>query len=126
MSLNRRDLLNLGAGLAAASASPALAGSKSAFKPSWESLAEGYKTPDWFRDAKLGIWSHWGPQCVPEYGDWYGRQMYQQGNPFYEHHVKTYGHPTKFGFMEFIPRWKAERWDPEGLFKNALWTTYET
>ena len=70
MSLNRRDLLNLGAGLAAASATPALAAPrKGGFQPSWESLAQGYKVPDWFRDAKLGIWSHWGPQCVPEYGD---------------------------------------------------------
>ena len=118
MALNRRDLLNLGAGLAAASAAPAFAGSKTGFQPSWESLADGYKTPDWFRDAKLGIWSHWGPQCVPEHGDWYGRQMYIQGNPFYEHHVKTYGHPSQFGFMEFIPRWKAERWDPESLMKK--------
>ncbi|MBO9560107.1 MAG: alpha-L-fucosidase [Caulobacter sp.] len=119
MSLNRRDLLNLGAGLAAASTTPAFAASKSKmFQPSWESLTGGYKTPDWFRDAKLGIWSHWGPQCVPEFGDWYGRQMYQQGNPVYDHHVKTYGHPSQFGFMEFIPRWKAEKWDPEGLMRR--------
>ncbi len=72
-----------------ASAAPAFAAPKGGFQPSWRSLADGYKTPDWFRDAKLGIWSHWGPQCVPEFGDWYGRQMYQQGNPFYEHHVRT-------------------------------------
>ncbi|PXA87199.1 alpha-L-fucosidase [Caulobacter sp. D4A] len=117
MPFTRRALLGATAGLAA---SPALAASRGPFKASWESLAAGYKTPDWFRDAKLGIWSHWGPQCVPEYGDWYGRQMYQQGNPFYEHHVKTYGHPTKFGFMEFIPRWKAQAWDPEALMKTYV------
>lgn len=122
MPFTRRALLGATAGLAA---SPALAASqgktgRGPFKASWESLAAGYKTPDWFRDAKLGIWSHWGPQCVPEFGDWYGRQMYQQGNPFYEHHVKTYGHPTQFGFMEFIPRWKADAWDPEALMKTYV------
>ncbi|MDC7684830.1 alpha-L-fucosidase [Asticcacaulis sp. BYS171W] len=85
------------------------------FKPDWDSLIAGYKTPDWFRDAKFGLWAHWGPGCVPEYGDWYARKMYQQGNPFYEHHVKTYGHPADFGFMEFYPRWKAENWNPEAL-----------
>jgi alpha-L-fucosidase len=53
------------------------------------------QTPDWFRDAKFGIWAHWSAQCVPEMGDWYARQMYQQGNWQYDHHVKTYGHPTK-------------------------------
>lgn len=117
MTFTRRDLIAAGAAL---TASPALAASKGRFKPTWESLAAGYRVPDWFRDAKLGIWSHWGPQCVPEFGDWYGRQMYQQGNPFYDHHVKTYGHPADFGFMQFIPRWKAENWDPEGLMRTYV------
>ena len=109
MTLTRRDLIAAGATVTASPtlASSALASFGGRFKPTWESLAAGYKIPDWFRDAKLGIWSHWGPQCVPEFGDWYGRQMYQQGNPFYDHHVKTYGHPADFGFMQFIPRWKA-------------------
>lgn len=118
MSVTRRDLIAAGASLAA---SPAVAGSPAGpFAPNWESLAAGYRVPDWFRDAKLGIWSHWGPQCVPEFGDWYGRQMYQQGNPVYEHHVRTYGHPADFGFMQFIPRWKAERWDPQDLMKRYV------
>jgi alpha-L-fucosidase len=117
MTFTRRDLIASGAALAA---TPALAAAKGPFQPSWESLAAGYQVPDWFRDAKLGIWSHWGPQCVPEYGDWYGRQMYIQGNPVYEHHVKTYGHPADFGFMQFIPRWKAQNWDPEGLMKKYV------
>jgi alpha-L-fucosidase len=59
---------------------------------------------------------------VPEWGDWYGRQMYQQGNPYYEHHVKTYGHPAQFGFMQFIGQWKVDQWDPDrliGLYKAA-------
>ena len=118
MSVTRRDLIAAGTSLAA---SPAVAGSPAGpFAPNWESLAAGYRVPDWFRDAKLGIWSHWGPQCVPEFGDWYGRQMYQQGNPVYEHHVRTYGHPADFGFMQFIPRWKAERWDPQDLMKRYV------
>jgi alpha-L-fucosidase len=117
MTFTRSDLIATGAAL---TASPALAAAKGPFQPTWESLAAGYKVPDWFRDAKLGIWSHWGPQCVPEFGDWYGRQMYQQGNRVYEHHLKTYGHPADFGFMQFIPRWKAQNWDPEDLMKKYV------
>jgi alpha-L-fucosidase len=74
-----------------------------------------YRVPDWFRDAKFGIWAHWSAQCVPEQGDWYARQMYLQGNPVYEHHLATYGHPSVFGFMEIDNLWKAERWEPEKL-----------
>jgi alpha-L-fucosidase len=92
------------------------------FQPTWDSLAQGYKCPDWFRDAKFGIWAHWSAQCVPEQGDWYARRMYLQGDPDYDFHVKTYGHPSKFGFMEIDNLWKAERWEPERLielYKNA-------
>ncbi|CAN5398096.1 alpha-L-fucosidase [soil metagenome] len=71
--------------------------------------------PQWFRDAKLGIWSHWGPQSVPRCGDWYARRMYLQGDAFYEHHVKTYGHPSKVGYKDIIPQWKAEQFDPDAL-----------
>src|ERR1700761_755039 len=85
------------------------------FRPTWESLSTQYKAPEWFHDAKFGIWAHWSAQCVPEFGDWYGRLMYVQGNPFYEHHVKTYGHPSKFGFIEIENMWKAENWRPEEL-----------
>jgi alpha-L-fucosidase len=81
----------------------------------WPSLVAAYRVPDWFRDVKFGIWSHWGPQCVPEFGDWYGRQMYIQGNPVYEHHLRTYGHPSEVGFIDLIGRWKAEAWQPEAL-----------
>ena len=116
MTLSRRGLIGAGAALPALSACASMpAQGAGPFQPNWESLIAGYKTPDWFRDAKFGIWSHWGPQCVPEFGDWYGRQMYIQGNPFYDHHVATYGHPSRFGFMEFIDQWKADQWDPEGL-----------
>lgn len=84
------------------------------FLPTWESLAQ-YRVPDWFRDAKFGIWAHWGPQCAPERGDWYARHMYSQGHPQYEAHVKQYGHPSKFGFKDVIHSWKAEHWDPDAL-----------
>jgi alpha-L-fucosidase len=107
------------AGLAAWSAltrSQAFAASRAGiFKPTWDSLTASYRPPEWFRDAKLGIWAHWSAQCVPEKGDWYARKMYLQGDPIYDHHVKTYGHPTQFGFMEIENQWKAERWEPEAL-----------
>jgi len=85
------------------------------FKPTWDSLKEGYKAPDWFRDAKFGIWAHWSAQCQPEAGDWYARQMYIQGNAQYNIHVQKYGHPSEFGFMEIDNLWKAEKWDPHAL-----------
>src|SRR5271165_4104871 len=74
-----------------------------------------YKYPDWFRDAKLGIWAHWGPQSVPMEGDWYARKMYQQGDLDYEDHLQRFGHPSKAGYKDIIPLWKAENWDPDGL-----------
>ena len=86
------------------------------FLPFWESL-KSYRCPDWFRDAKFGIWAHWSPQCVPEQGDWYARNMYIQGMPQYEYHVAHYGHPSKFGYKDICHLWKADRWDPEALIK---------
>ena len=85
------------------------------FQPTWDSLKAGYKAPDWFRDAKFGIWNHWTAQCVPEQGDWYARRMYLQGDHCYDHHLKTYGHPSKVGWMEINNLWKAEHWKPERL-----------
>lgn len=94
---------------------------KGPFSPQWESLQK-YKVPDWYRDAKFGIWAHWGVQCQPEYGDWYARGMYEEGSNDYKFHVKKYGHPSKFGFKDVINEWKAENWDPDHLvelYKNA-------
>jgi alpha-L-fucosidase len=91
------------------------------FEPTWESLAQ-YQTPGWFRNAKFGIWAHWGPQCQPEAGDWYARNMYVEGNGQYKEHIKKYGHPSTFGFKDVIHEWKAERFDPEklmALYKRA-------
>ncbi|WP_338763276.1 alpha-L-fucosidase [Massilia sp. METH4] len=84
------------------------------FSPDWQSLAQ-YRAPDWFRNAKFGIWAHWGPQCEPEFGDWYARLMYFQETDTYRHHVATYGHPSKVGFKDIIRRWKAARWNPDEL-----------
>jgi alpha-L-fucosidase len=95
---------------------------KGPFQPTWESFESQYKCPDWFRDAKFGIWAHWSAQCVPEQGDWYARQMYIQGHRQYDYHVAHYGHPSKFGFMEIDNLWKAENWDPDklmALYKKA-------
>lgn len=78
---------------------------------------EQYKTPEWFRDAKFGIWSHWGPQSVPRDGDWYARNMYIPGTEQYDHHLKHYGHPSKTGYKDIIPLWKAEKFDPNALMK---------
>lgn len=91
------------------------------FRPTWSSLAQ-FKTPTWFRDAKFGIWAHWGPQCQPENGDWYAREMYMEGNRHYNFHLKKYGHPSKFGFKDIIHEWKAEAWQPAellSLYKQA-------
>ena len=86
------------------------------FRPYWESL-KAYRCPDWFRDAKFGIWAHWSPQCVPEQGDWYARGMYIEGSAQYNYHVKTYGHPSQFGYKDICNIWHAEQWDPEGLMR---------
>ncbi len=81
-----------------------------------------FQCPEWFRDAKFGIWAHWGPQAVPMDGDWYARGMYEPGNKHYTYHLKNYGHPSEFGYKDIIPLWKAEKWDPErlmALYKKA-------
>ena len=91
------------------------------FEPTWKSL-EQYQVPDWFRDAKFGIWAHWGPQCGPEAGDWYARQMYSQGHWQYDAHLKKYGHPSQVGFKDVIHQWQAENWNPDelvALYKRA-------
>ena len=87
------------------------------FKPDWSSLSSQYQTPDWFRDAKFGIWAHWGPQCEPEHGDWYARSMYMQGSGDYKSHLVEYGHPSTNGFKDVIHEWKAANFDPDQLLK---------
>jgi alpha-L-fucosidase len=89
------------------------------FKPTADSL-KTYQAPEWFRDAKFGIWAHWGPQAVPRSGDWYARWMYVPGHPHYTHHLKNYGHPSEFGYKDIIALWKAEKWEPEVLMDRYV------
>lgn len=92
------------------------------FRPDWESLQK-YEVPDWYKDAKFGIFLHWGVYSVPAFGnEWYPRLMYVEGSPEYKHHIATYGPQNKFGYKDFIPMFKAERYDPAAwaeLFKKA-------
>jgi alpha-L-fucosidase len=76
-----------------------------------------YSYPNWFRDAKFGIWAHWGPQAVPMEGDWYARKMYQQNQSDYTNHLERWGHPSTNGWKDIIPLWKAENWNPEKLME---------
>ena len=84
------------------------------FAATQDSLSR-YRVPEWFRDAKLGLWAHWGPQSAPEQGDWYARNMYLEGSPIYQWHLQHFGHPSKLGYKDIIPTFKAEQWEPERL-----------
>lgn len=84
------------------------------FKPTFESLRQ-FECPEWFKDAKFGIWSHWGAQSVPMYGDWYARHIYCEGSDQYRYHIRHYGHPSKFGYKDLVHMWKAENFNPEEL-----------
>jgi alpha-L-fucosidase len=92
------------------------------FEPTWESL-ESYQAPAWYQDGKLGIFIHWGVYSVPAFGnEWYPRNMYQEGTPEFAHHVATHGLQNKAGYKDFIPKFRAERWDPDAwaeLFRRA-------
>ncbi|NGP44285.1 alpha-L-fucosidase [Bacillaceae bacterium SIJ1] len=95
---------------------------KGRFKDNWDSLSQ-YELPKWYRDAKFGIFIHWGVYAVPAFGnEWYPRNMYIQGSKEYEHHIQTYGNHKDFGYKDFIPMFKAEQFNPDEwaeLFKNA-------
>lgn len=92
------------------------------FEATWESLAN-FTVPDWYQDAKFGIFIHWGIYAVPAFdNEWYSRNMYLQGHRAYEHHQKTWGHQSQFGYKDFIPLFKAEQFNPDAwisLFKEA-------
>lgn len=97
-----------------------------AYQPNWESL-KNYEAPEWYEDAKLGFWVHWGVYSVPAFmgdhaGEWYGRWMYckegqstrhDQGLATHNHHIETYGDPAQFGYKDFIPMFKAENFDAD-------------
>jgi alpha-L-fucosidase len=97
------------------------------YEPNWESL-KAYTVPEWFKDAKLGIFIHWGVYAVPAFdNEWYPRFMYRdeisrKGPNYFRHHLQTYGPQSEFGYKDFIPMFKAENWDPEAwieLFQAA-------
>jgi alpha-L-fucosidase len=92
------------------------------FRDDWQSL-RAYQAPEWFRDAKFGIFIHWGVYSVAGFGsEWYSRNMYQQGSPDFAHHVATYGPQTQFGYKDLIPKFTAEHFDPNTwakLFHDA-------
>jgi len=113
--------------ISAFGAAPALIlGRKSAAQDSLPEIAKGpfdgsaeslkaYEIPEWFRDAKFGIWAHWGPQSGVENGDWYARNMYIETQAQYKYHVQFYGHPSKVGYKDLCPMWKADRFDADHL-----------
>jgi alpha-L-fucosidase len=83
------------------------------FAADWESL-KGYRIPAWFEDAKFGIFLHWGVYGVPAFGnEWYPRNMYQPDSKEHAHHVATYGPVSESGYKDFIPKFTAERFDPD-------------
>ncbi len=102
---------------------PNLAGT-GPYQPTWDSLLQ-YEAPEWYRDAKFGIWAHWSPQCVPEGGDWYARNMYIQSEYGYHHRpsqyqyqLKHYGPPSRFGYKDLCAQWTLLNWDPEALMQR--------
>lgn len=92
------------------------------YKADWNSLG-AFRVPEWFRDAKFGIFIHWGPYAVPAFGsEWYSRNLYVPDSKENRHHIQTYGPLTQFGYKDFIPQFKAERFDAEDwvtLFEKA-------
>lgn len=101
---------------------PAPAEAPKRFQANWESLKQ-YQVPDWYQDAKFGIFIHWGLYAVPAFGsEWYPREMYREGTREFKHHVAKYGPQDKFGYKDFIPMFKAERYDPAAwasLFRES-------
>jgi len=122
MEVNRRKFMALAGAASVATVTGRHAHAAAPmFTPDLDSLAN-YKAPEWFRDAKLGIWNCWGPEAVPEMGDWYAHNMYVEGHVQYEDHLKRYGHPSKSGYKDIVPLWRGENWDPErlmGMYKKA-------
>jgi len=87
------------------------------YEGTWDSLMH-YDAPEWYRDAKFGIWAHWSPQCVPEFGDWYARRMYEEGSGGYKFHNAHYGHPSQFGYKDLTAQWTLLNWEPEALMER--------
>lgn len=92
---------------------PNLAG-EGPYQATWDSLLQ-YDCPEWYRDAKFGIWNHWSPQCVPEDGDWYARQMYMEGSAQNKFQNEHYGPPSTFGYKDLCAQWTLLNWEPSEL-----------
>lgn len=93
---------------------------KKRFQLNWESISSQYKIPEWYNDAKFGIFIHWGVYAVPAFHDeWYPRWMYKNDEKsefekaVFDHHIATYSQQDKFGYKDFIPMFKVEKWNPE-------------
>ena len=124
MNFSRRQALQLLAGatpalalpkvFAQSGAQPGINVTPGAFTGTRDSL-KSYAIPDWFADAKFGIWSHWGPQSAVGDGDWYARNMYIEGTPQYDYHLKRFGPQSKVGYKDLIHLYTADQWDPEHL-----------
>ena len=87
------------------------------YQATWDSMLQ-YEAPEWYRDAKFGIWAHWSPQCVPEFGDWYARNMYMEGSRDYKYQSEHYGHPSQFGYKDLCAQWTLLNWEPEALMQR--------
>jgi alpha-L-fucosidase len=102
-------------------------GSEEIYQPNWKSLSK-HQTPEWFRDAKFGIYTHWGPNTVADenapdnWAQWFGMRMYMDSNRIFGYSRKTFGDQHQFGYKDFIPMFKAEKFDAKvwaQLFKDA-------
>lgn len=93
------------------------------FEPTWASIEKNYPgTPAWLREAKFGIWVHFGPQSAGQSGDWYARRLYIPGTPAYQNHLKSSGHPSESGYKEVLRDWNPTKLDPAKLtaiYKDA-------
>ena len=87
------------------------------YQPTWDSLQQ-YETPEWYRDAKFGIWAHWSPQCVAEDGDWYARNLYMQNSDQNKFQLDHYGAPSRFGYKDLCAQWTLLNWQPEQLIER--------
>ena len=96
---------------------PPLSIEQGRYTTDWDNLSRQYNTPAWWREAKLGAWSHWDPQSVAEDGDWYSRGMYVEGHPQSKFHREHFGHPSEYGYKELCRDWKTDLWDPEDLMQ---------
>lgn len=87
------------------------------YSTEWSDISRRYNVPAWWREAKLGAWSHWDPQSAAEDGDWYARWMYQEGRPQYRYHLEHFGHPSEYGYKDLCNDWRTDLWDPEDLMR---------